>query len=217
MLSKRLDSLVKYVDKKDIVIDVGCDHALLDVYLVKEGILDSIIVSDIHEGALKQGIDNIKKNKLSKQIDARLGNGLEVIRITDKVNTLLISGMGTTTILDILNNEYIKHLDKLIIQSNNDHDELRKEVVKLGYKIVAEEYLQDNFKNYINIIFEKGEAKYTKDELRFGPFLLKDKEYLQFELDKIAKIRTFIPTNKISLKFKLLKDELKLKKYLKKA
>jgi len=217
MLSKRLDSLVKYVDKKDIVIDVGCDHALLDVYLVKEGILDSIIVSDIHEGALKQGIDNIKKNKLSKQIDARLGNGLEVIRITDKVNTLLISGMGTTTILDILNNEYINHLDKLIIQSNNDHDELRKEVVKLGYKIVAEEYLQDNFKNYINIIFEKGEAKYTKDELRFGPFLLKDKEYLQFELDKIAKIRTFIPTNKISLKFKLLKDELKLKKYLKKA
>ena len=33
-LSDRLKSLTKYINKTDKVIDIGCDHALLDIYLV---------------------------------------------------------------------------------------------------------------------------------------------------------------------------------------
>ena len=35
MISNRLKSLVKYIKKNDSLIDIGCDHALLDIYLTK--------------------------------------------------------------------------------------------------------------------------------------------------------------------------------------
>ena len=47
MLSKRLKSLIKYIDKNDKLIDIGCDHGLIDIYLVKNKIINSIIISDI--------------------------------------------------------------------------------------------------------------------------------------------------------------------------
>ena len=105
MLSKRLESLIKYIDKNDKLIDIGCDHGLIDIYLVKNNIINSIIISDIHEGALKAGQENVKKHHLEKQIDARLGNGLEVLKQDEVIDTVLISGMGTSTILKILNNK----------------------------------------------------------------------------------------------------------------
>ncbi|MDE6141170.1 MAG: class I SAM-dependent methyltransferase, partial [Bacilli bacterium] len=148
MISSRLKSLIKYVECKDKIIDIGCDHALLDIYLVKNKVVDSLIVSDVHEGAINAGIANIKKNRLSQKIDARLGNGLEVLRAEDDINTILISGMGTSTILNILHDPYLDKIEKLILQSNNDHFELRSKVISLGFYIEAEEYFVDNKKNY---------------------------------------------------------------------
>ena len=133
MISIRLESLVKHLNYNDKIIDVGCDHALLDIYLVKNNIVKKMIVSDIHEKALQYGVNNIKKNNLDSKIDTRLGDGLDVVNDKDKINTVLISGMGTSTILHILNHERIKDIEKLVIQSNNDHYELRQAIVKMGY------------------------------------------------------------------------------------
>ena len=121
MIDERLKSLVKYISKNDSVIDIGCDHALLDIYLIQNNIIDSVIVSDISSNALKQGINNIKKYNLDSRIDARCGNGLEVLNDKDNINTVIISGMGTNTILNILNNQYLNKINKLIIQSNKDY------------------------------------------------------------------------------------------------
>ena len=217
MISNRLMRIASYVDKKDKLIDIGCDHALLDIYLVKNKVLNKVLVSDVHEGALNAGISNIKKEKLEKKIETRLGNGLEVLTDKDNIDTVLISGMGTTTILDILHNDYLKNINKLIIQSNNDHTELRTEIVKLGYKIINEEYLVDMGKNYIIIVFEKGSAKYSKNELRYGPILINDKKYLNFELNNCIKIKNFIPTNKLILKYRLNKEIRLLKKLIKRC
>ena len=42
------------------------------------------------------------------------GNGLEVLESKDNVDTILISGMGTNTILKILNNNYFRKVKNLI-------------------------------------------------------------------------------------------------------
>ncbi len=47
--------------------------------------------------------------------------------------TAVICGMGTTTILSILNSEKLKYVDTLILQSNNDLYHLRKEIVKKAF------------------------------------------------------------------------------------
>lgn len=217
MLSKRLKSLIKYIDKNDKLIDIGCDHGLIDIYLVKNKIINSVIISDIHEGALKAGKGNLKKHHLEKQIDARLGNGLEVLKQDEVIDTVLISGMGTSTILKILNNNYLKNINKLILQSNNNHEELRKEVVKLGFIITDEEYFIDNKKNYINIVFKRGNKKYKKDELRYGPILIKNEAYLNFELENCLKIKKLIKNPKLKQKISLNREINKIKKYIKRV
>lgn len=217
MLSKRLESLIKYIDKNDKLIDIGCDHGLIDIYLVKNNIINSIIISDIHEGALKAGKENVKKHHLEKQIDARLGNGLEVLKQDEMIDTILISGMGTSTILKILNNNYLKNINKLILQSNNNHEELRKEVVKLGFIITDEEYFTDNKKNYINIVFKRGNKKYKKDELRYGPILIKNEAYLNFELENCLKIKNLIKNPKLKQKISLNREIDKINKYIKRV
>ena len=217
MLSKRLESLIKYIDKNDKLIDIGCDHGLIDIYLVKNNIINSIIISDIHEGALKAGQENVKKHHLEKQIDARLGNGLEVLKQDEVIDTVLISGMGTSTILKILNNNYLKNINKLILQSNNNHEELRKEVVKLGFIITDEEFLNKNKKNYINIVFKRGNKKYKKDELRYGPILIKNEAYLNFELENCLKIKKLIKNPKLKQKTSLNREINKINKYIKRV
>ena len=34
ILNKRLQTLSAFIEKKDVVLDIGCDHSLLGVYLV---------------------------------------------------------------------------------------------------------------------------------------------------------------------------------------
>ena len=189
MIDDRLKSLIKYIDSKDLVIDIGCDHALIDIYLIKNNILNNIIISDISINALNQGILNIKKNKLDNKIDARCGNGLEVLNEFDNIDTILISGMGTNTMLKILDNKYLNRINKLIIQSNKDYYLLRKEVIKLGFMISDEEVIVSNNKMYINIVFVRGNKKYTDIELKYGISNMKNKKiYYEYLINKYQNI-----------------------------
>jgi len=210
MISSRLKSLVKYVKKNDKVIDIGCDHALLDVYLVNNNIIDNIIVSDVSLNALEQGKVNIKKYNVSDKMDARCGNGLEVLKETDNVDTVIISGMGTNTILEILNNDYLYNIKKLIIQSNNDYYELRRDINKLGFIIHQEEVIEDNDKIYINIVFTRGIKKYSLDELKYGTKSMVNKElYFKHLIEKKEKILSCITDANLT---ETLKDEIRLLK-----
>ena len=206
MISNRLKSLVKYVNKDDKVIDIGCDHALLDIYLVKKNIINNVLISDISKNALEQGIENIKKYNLESNIESRCGNGLEVLNEKDNIDTVIISGMGTNTILDILNNKYLENINKLIIQSNKDYDLLRSEVIKLGFKILEEEVIVDNDKLYINIVFIRGNKEYTTLELKYGTSTMINKEvYYKYLINKLDKIINSVSDD--TLKDNLIKEK----------
>ena len=189
MISNRLKSLTKYVDYEDKIIDIGCDHALLDIYLILNNFVNNVIVSDVSKNALKQGIDNIKYYNLENNIETRCGNGLEVLNDSDVINTIIISGMGSNTILDILNNNYLKNINKLILQSNKDYELLRREIVKLGFKIDKEEVILDSGKLYINIVFIRGIDTYTEEEYKYGIDSMLNKElYYDYLINKYTNI-----------------------------
>ncbi len=209
-LSDRLKSLTKYINKTDKVIDIGCDHALLDIYLVKNNIVDNIIVSDVSSNALKQGINNINKYNLTKKIDARCGNGLEVLNDSDIVNTVIISGMGSNTILKILSNKYIKNINKLVIQSNKDYELLRRNIVSSGFIIDKEEVVEDNGKLYINIIFIKGNKKYSDTIYKYGLSSMVNKEiYYNYLIDKYNKILSNVNDESIVKEVEILNSMIK--------
>lgn len=180
-LSKRLKAISEFIDNEDRIIDIGCDHALLDIYLCNEFDNIKIIASDIHEGALKNAANNIEKYKVKDRISLRLGDGLSIVN-GDEIDTVLISGMGFRTIKDILSNkEKMNNVKKVVVQSNTDVVKLRKFVIKQGYKITREKLVKDDDIIYTIIEFKKGKETYTYDEIYFGPKILENKDDLFYE------------------------------------
>ena len=212
-LSKRLETISSLVPKNSNIVDIGCDHGLLDIYLHEKKISNKIIASDINEFALNSAINNIKKYNLDKYIETRLGSGLDTITDKDNIDTVVISGMGAHTIIGILlnNKQKLKNINTLIIQSNTKMYLLRKEITKLDYYIEDEVIVIDNKKTYIIIKFQKGKKKYTKKELYFGPVLIKKnsklfKEYKEKELKKLIVLYELIPKNRIISRHKIKKE-----------
>ena len=208
-LSKRLKTVSKYVSNHSKIIDIGCDHALLDIYLYETLEDVKIIISDINKNALESGINNLKKYHLEDKIEARLGSGLKVVD-KDEINTIIISGMGAHSIVGILlyDKDKLKNVNTLIIQSNNDLDFLRKKIIKLGYYIENEELVKDKNIIYTVIKFKKGKKRYSKKELYFGPILLKEnnllfKEKNKDDLSKLQSIYKLVPKNKYLYRYKL--------------
>ncbi len=211
IISRRLKSIAGLIYETDNVIDIGCDHALLGIYLVKNKILDHLIVSDINANAIGSGLKNIKKHKLEKKIDARLGNGLEVIDV--HIDTVVISGMGANTIIKILSHPNLKQINKLIIQSNNDHFLLRTYMTLKGFYIGHECLVYENGHYYINIVFLRGKRKYSMKELKYGPILMyANKDYYDFLLKKKHAILDNIPRYKLFSRLKHHRDAIYLKR-----
>ncbi len=180
MISKRLKSIANYIKKDDLICDIGCDHALLDIYLVKEMGLKNIIVSDILDQALNNAKKNIKKYGLEKEITPILSDGIKKIDLTN-INTLVISGLGTKNIIKILRGiKKIKTIKKIIIQTNNDYYYLRNFLKKENFIIEDENVIKDKKINYITMKFKRGNKIYNYSDYYFGPILRKDKNNLWF-------------------------------------
>ena len=198
-ISKRLQSISNFVNDNSNIIDIGCDHGLLDIYLIQNRKNINILASDINENALNNAIKNIKKYNLENTIKTIKSDGLNNIDTTNK-DTIIIAGMGSHTIVGILycNLKKIKNIDTLIIQSNNDIDFLRYKIVSIGYYIEKETLIKDKNIIYTVIKFKKGHKFYTRKQLYFGPYLLKENSTLfqeknKLELDKLKKIYKLIP------------------------
>ena len=212
-LSKRLEAIASLVPNNSKVIDIGCDHGLVDIYLYQKGISRKIIASDINSNALNNARENIKKNKLDGVIDVRLGAGMDTLNEDDDIDTIIISGMGAHTIVGILKNNLKKltKIKKIIIQSNTKVEFIRREVSKLNYCIDDEIIVEDNKKFYMIVRFVKGKKRYTKKELYFGPILLKKntklfKSYNKQELKKLSILLKLLPKNKIIERYKIRKQ-----------
>ena len=184
----RIEAIYSFIDLKDRVVDVGCDQAKLGILLAKRN--QKSIASDISPKVIERASLDIRKLGLDNLIDLRISNGLQNIK-EKEADTLVLSGMGTHTILEILNNTKLK-FNKIITISNNYHDILRDKMNELNYKVDKELIIKENNKYYNLILFTKGIKKYTKKELLLGLNQVDSelyKEYLNHLLNKYKTIK----------------------------
>lgn len=211
-LSKRLETIAFFIDKNDNVLDVGCDHALLDIYLSKK-YSKKYFASDLRESALDMARSNIRKYNANDVI-LMCGNGLDVLDKTSNVNTVVISGMGYISIIHILKKiKYLKNINKLVIQSNTNQEKVRKYVTRNGFYIYDEKLVKDKNIYYIVSLFKRGNKKHNNIEKEIG--IMNDiilKEYIDTEIKKNNVLLSVVPKKHIIRRYSIKR---KLK-YLKK-
>lgn len=222
IINKRLKEVGELVEDNSSFLDIGCDHAFLDIYLAQQKTkkFNKIVASDNKEGPLEQAKNNVKQHKLTSVIELRLGNGLDIY--TSDIDTIVISGMGGRNIIGILKSheEYLKTIDTLILSPNNYQIDVREYLTKKGYYIDEEVLVKDGKYIYQVMRFKKGKKKYSKKEIFFGPILLTKKD-TNFRLlyDRELKTREIIlqllpkgfsfRKRKLNKEIKLISEELK--------
>lgn len=215
MQSKRLDAIISFLSADDKLIDVGTDHAYIPIIMAKKN-AKTILATDIHKDALEIAKTNIKRYDLENVIKTKLTDGLKNVNTT-LYDTLVIAGMGTSTIINILSNaDNLKPFKKIILQSNNELEKLRIFMNENSYTLKKEKVVLEKNKYYVIMNYEKGKQKLTKEELFLGLYNSQNKEYYQFLSNKYLKIKNDI-YNKDKIKNSFITERLEyISNYLQK-
>lgn len=182
VLSNRLKTIADMIPEGKRVIDVGCDHAFLDIYLTQKG-KNYCIASDINPNVLKKTKEIIASAGLADQIPVILSDGLENIKVEDS-DVVVIAGMGTSTILHIVKNDLN---NSFIIGSNNDIELLRRGMHQKGFVIQDEKVVLEKGIYYVLIKFQKGKAIYKEIDYLYGPILKRKKDLISISYFKYLK------------------------------
>ncbi len=133
------------------------------------------------------------KYDVSDKVDVVLADGIDAFRFG--VDTIVLSGLGSSTIVDILSRKksILDIVQRIIVSSNNDYYFLRKNICDLGFSISDEALVYENDKYYPIVCFVKEKSDYSYYELLYGPVLLKKREplfieYLSFLKEKLARV-----------------------------
>lgn len=166
MISKRLKAIANLIIPNSIVGDIGSDHGLLAIYLIKEKIAKKVYAIDNKPGPLSFGKANVKAYNLENEIQLILADGLT--KLPKDTETVVIAGMGYTTIKEIIENDLVKvkTLKQIIIQANNQQHLLRKLLLKHNFEIIEEVYVRENSQDYFIV-----NAHYTNRGVNYDPFI----------------------------------------------
>ena len=213
-INNRLKLVGDYVDKGSIPLDIGCDHAKLSIYLLKEKNFPFVYASDNKIGPLNQARENVNYYNLADKIELIKADGLN--SLNDKIDTITITGMGGLTInkMFLENKNKLTNIKTIILSPNNFIKEVRETINKLGYYLKDEELVEESNKLYHILVFSKGNKIYSDKELYLGPILMtKNKEIIKkYYRNELSNINNLLLNNKISIEKK--EKFIKIKKCL---
>lgn len=203
-LSERLKCLTDMVSQGNRVVDVGCDHGFLSIYLVQKGISPSVLAMDVRPGPLARAKEHIAQYGLDQYIQTRISDGLLAFQIGE-ADTMVCAGMGGKLMTKILTDseEKAKQLKELILQPQSELPVFRRFLREEGYEIVEENILCEDGKYYFPMkVIYTGEKKVCENSLfdEFGGFLLTGKhpvleDYLNERKDATIQIIASLRAN----------------------
>lgn len=190
MLGKRLTAILSHTKGSVTLADIGCDHGMLTMSVLKSGYAQKVIATDVSDKSLSKARTLIGDSNVFDRVEFRCGDGLRVLK-KDEVDTVVISGMGGREIVKILSDVDFK-VDRLILSPQSDVSHVRKYLIAHGYRLNYDYVLKDS-KFYWVIVAEIGSDVYTDLEYEFGRDNLSGKypefiEWLDLEIKRFENI-----------------------------
>ncbi|MBR2321110.1 MAG: SAM-dependent methyltransferase [Clostridia bacterium] len=171
---KRIDTLCSLLKKVDTFADVGCDHGYCSEYMLKNGLCEKAILSDVSKGSLAKAETLLAPYIRQGKAVSVLGDGF--FGVSSDVDEVLIAGMGGSEIVSILSNEKHGFMPKyFVFQPMHDAEKLRRYILENG-GYIEKDYTFQDVKFYDVIVGgrrEEGEqvfdeTPYTDAEYEFG-------------------------------------------------
>ncbi len=165
---KRIDTLCSHLRPAKIFADVGCDHGYCTEYMLKNGLCERAIFSDVSRGSLAKAEGILSSFVEEGRATPVLGDGF--YGVPDTVDEVLIAGMGGSEIIAILSDEKHGFLPtRFVFQPMHDGERLRRYIVAQG-GYIERDYTFEDGKFYDLLVGGKGapQEEYTDAEYEFG-------------------------------------------------
>ncbi|UNC92983.1 tRNA (adenine(22)-N(1))-methyltransferase [Candidatus Contubernalis alkaliaceticus] len=178
-LTPRLQTIADSVPGGCTVADIGTDHGYLPVYLVEEKNSPYVIAGDVNEKPLAKAGQLVHSLNLQEIISVRLGDGLKIIELEDRVEVIIIAGMGGKTVCGILEEspEITAGIKMLVLQPMVNIPHVRFWLGENNFAIIDEKIAQEGKHFYVIIMAVPGEGEQLDDvQLELGPRLLEKKD-----------------------------------------
>lgn len=202
---------IRMIPKGMIVADVGCDHARVAIWLVKNNIAPKVIATDLRPGPLSYADANIEYFHCRDQIETRLSDGLANLRPSE-AEVILIAGMGGGLMVHILSEglDRVRAASELILQPQSERGAVRRFLLSNGFAITEEKTCFEDGKFYnsihaVNVSLCNHESAlpeppYTDCEYEYGRYLLLNrdkrlKDYLVNEYQKAIRVKESLLRN----------------------
>lgn len=198
-LSQRLTVVAQYLIVGKSMADIGSDHAYLPCYAYLKGIVPYAVAGELNEGPYLSAKQLVEKLSLNTVISVRKGDGLSIVNVNE-VHQITIAGMGGSLITSILaeGQSKLKNIERLILQPNVASDRVREWLATNGWRLHAEDILEEGNHIYEVLVAEPGNsddlyASEREKALLFGPFLMQKKSVVfrkkwQLEYEKTEKL-----------------------------
>lgn len=199
--NNRIEAIVSETNGIDTLLDIGCDHGYVIKKAFEKGYINKAIAADIN----KMPLESAKSNLVGYPATFYLSNGFINIDKKEQFDGVVIAGVGSELITEILSNNPNEDNKTFILQPNGKYEILRRYLVNNNYKIIDEILIFDKF-YYIIIKAIRGSQQLTEEEIYLGPILMNKKasiEYYKHKLDKYFKLTNLKGTKKEEIQAKI--------------
>lgn len=189
-IPERLRAIAELAPVSGTAADIGCDHALTAIEMIRQGRAERVIACDVREEPLKRADKNIRAEGLSDRIELRLGDGLQPVS-GGEADTVIISGMGGPLMERILTGR-LKDFSCFVLSPQSELPHFRRFLIENGMKVIKEELVYEDKQFYRLFLAghpgtgadENGTEKesYTEVEYAYGwlPLARRDPLLLRF-------------------------------------
>lgn len=188
-----MQAVYREISLSKTVADIGTDHGLLPLQLLKNKVCENVIVTDISRPSLEKAEKLLLKHGFSDRFKALAGDGLDVL-LDGEADSIVIAGMGGLEIMTMLK----KHLHRFessvfVLQPMKNTSELRIFLTQNGMSIQKDFIVLDRGKFYSILVTRQGEDALTETERFFGRTDLTEPSedflcYLSFQENKLSKL-----------------------------
>lgn len=178
VLDARLEAVLELV-QAHVHADIGSDHAHLPIRILRTGRAARCIAVELNPGPLTHSRQSAARSGLGERLEVRQGNGFDPLR-PGEVDSVSMTGMGTGTIVGILQRAGDKLPAALVVQPNDSPRSVRQWARSSGYHLTAER-LMPGYWAYPVLRLERrcgDDPAYAgvplAAALRYGPHLLRE-------------------------------------------
>jgi tRNA (adenine22-N1)-methyltransferase len=146
----RIKAVTRLIEKDSVVVDIGSDHALLAINLLKNGIAKHVYNIELNKLPYENTIKNLTDAGVIDKTTNILADGLQTKLIKSEIDYCVISGIGAHNIINILENanKSIKIKNYIFVPHSNPNL-LKNYLIEHNFRIKHEENINQRGYSYI--------------------------------------------------------------------